>query len=253
MIVKKILRVMLASVLLLSIWSNCPAQSLRDYADKTGVLVGTAVNPRLFTEEAYAATLAREFNMIEPENVMKWGTIRATRDVFDFKPGDEVVTFAQAHRMKVRGHCLIWQKYNPAWLSKGTFTPEQLWELMHEHITTVVKHYAGQVFAWDVVNEAFDARGGFEHSVWYDRPGIGLAGKKTAYIEQAFRWAREADPKALLFYNDYDAEGLNAKSDAIYAMVKDFKQRGVPIDGIGLQMHIFHRTPDRAGSASAYH
>ena len=240
MIVKKVLSLTLASVLILSIWSSCPAQSLRDYADKIGVLVGTAVNPRLFTEEAYASTLAREFNMIEPENVMKWGTIRATRDVFDFKPGDEVVTFAQAHRMKVRGHCLIWQKYNPAWLSKGTFTPEQLWELMHEHITTVVKHYAGQVFAWDVVNEAFDARGGFEHSVWYDRPGIGLAGKKAAYIEQAFRWAHEADPKALLFYNDYDAEGLNAKSDAIYAMVKDFKRRGVPIDGVGLQMHIFH-------------
>ena len=142
--------------------------------------------------------------------------------------------------MKVRGHCLAWGKYNPAWLSKGRFTPAQLSELLREHITKVVRHYAGQVFAWDVVNEAFDARGRMEHSVWYDSPGVGLEGKGTAYIERAFRWARAADPKALLFYNDYDAEGLNAKSDAVYAMVKDFKSRGVPIDGVGLQMHIFN-------------
>ncbi|MDQ3817945.1 MAG: endo-1,4-beta-xylanase [Acidobacteriota bacterium] len=237
---KKVLRLTLAPVLLLTICGYCPAQALRDYADKIGILVGTAVDPRLFTEEAYAATIAREFNMIEPENVMKWAAIRASRDSFNFKPGDAVVAFARAHNMKVRGHCLVWQKYNPAWLAKGKFTPEELSRLMREHIETVVKHYAGQVFAWDVVNESFDASGGLEHSIWYDRPGIGLAGKGTAYIEQAFRWAREADPKALLFYNDYDAEGLNAKSDAIYSMAKDFKERGVPLDGVGLQMHIFN-------------
>ncbi|HYX42686.1 MAG TPA: endo-1,4-beta-xylanase, partial [Pyrinomonadaceae bacterium] len=176
----------------------------------------------------------------EPENVMKWGTIRPTQEVFNFGPGDEVVRFAQAHGMKVRGHCLVWGKYNPAWLAQGRFTPQQLAALLHEHIARVMQHYAGQVFAWDVVNEAFDAHGGFEHSIWSDRPGIGRAGKGTAYIEQAFRWAHAADPHALLFYNDYDAEGLNAKSDAIYAMVQDFKQRGVPIDGVGLQAHIFN-------------
>ena len=248
---KQLLSMIVASIFLLTIGSYCPAQSLRDYADRIGILVGAAVNPRMFKEEAYAATLAREFNMIEPENVMKWGVVRATPDAFDFKPGDAVVSFAQAHNMKVRGHCLVWQKYNPAWLSKGKFTPEELSKLMYDHITTVVKHYAGKVFAWDVVNEAFDARGYLEHSIWYDRPGIGLAGKKTSYIEQAFRWAREADPKALLFYNDYDAEGLNAKSDAIYAIAKDFKQRGVPLDGVGLQMHIFNQRTKEIESLEA--
>jgi endo-1,4-beta-xylanase len=99
-------------------------------------------------------------------------------------------------------------------------------------------HFSGQVFAWDVVNEAFEADGDIEPSIWYDSPGIGLKGKGTAYIEQAFIWARAADPKAKLFYNDYDAEGVNKKSDAIYEMLKDFKKRRIPIDGVGLQMHI---------------
>jgi len=247
---KKSLNLALASILFITSGRGCLAQSLRDYADRIGVLIGTAVNPSKLTEAAYASTLAREFNMVEPENGMKWGAIRPNQKTFNFKPGDQVVTFAQAHRMKVRGHCLVWQKYNPAWLMNGHFTSEQLSDLLREHLETVMKHYAGQVFAWDVINEAFDASGGFEQSIWYDAPGIGLAGKKTAYLEQIFRWARAADPKALLFYNDYDAEGLNAKSNAIYAMVKDFKRRGVPIDGVGLQAHIFNLSTKDISSMS---
>lgn len=121
---------------------------------------------------------------------------------------------------------------------------------MQDHITTVTKHYAGQVFAWDVVNEALDETGSFKDSIWYNQPGIGFAGKGSAYVEQAFRWAREADPHALLFYNENGGEGLNAKSDAIYAMVKDFKRRGVPIDGVGLQMHISQLDFDTAAVAA---
>jgi len=230
---------------------SCLAQSLREYADRIGMLVGTAVNPSKFNESEYAETLAREFNMVEPENVMKWGAIRPMQDKFNFAPGDEVVAFAQAHKMKVRGHCLLWSEHNPAWLSKGSFTPEQLSKLLREHITTVMKHYSGRVFAWDVVNEAFLANGNIEPSIWYDNPGIGRAGKGTEYIEEAFRWARAGDPKALLFYNDYDTEGLNPKSDAVYAMVKDFKRRGVPIDGVGLQAHIFNLSTKEIASLIA--
>ena len=215
------------------------AQSLRERADRAGVLVGAAVDPRLFSEPSYAATLAREFNMVEPENVMKWGPLRPNRKTFNFGPADKVVAFARKNGMKVRGHTLLWSEYNPAWLEKGGFTPEQLNAILREHITKVMKRYAGKVFAWDVVNESFLADGSVEPSVWYDSPGIGFKGKGTAYIEQAFRWAREADPKALLFYNDYDTEGINPKSDAVYEMVKDFRARGVPIDGVGIQAHIF--------------
>jgi GH35 family endo-1,4-beta-xylanase len=216
----------------------CLGQTLRDYADRAGVLVGAAAEPRLLDEPEYAATLAREFNMLTAENALKWGAIRPTRGRFNFAPGDRLVAFARKHRMKVRGHTLLWSEYNPQWLVKGKFTPEQMSELLREHITRVMKHYRGQVFAWDVVNEVFLADGSIEPSVWYDQPGIGLKGKGTAYVEQAFRWARAADPDAQLFYNDYDTDGVNPKSDAVYEMVKDFKRRGVPIDGVGIQAHI---------------
>ena len=175
--------------------------------------------------------------MVEPEDAMKWWAIRQNEAAFDFSKADAVVLFAQAHGMKVRGHCLVWDHNNPEWLTQHRYTSE-LSQLLHEHIDTVMKRYAGQVLAWDVVNEALDENGKPKDSPWYNKPGIGFAGKGTAYIEQAFRWAHEADPRALLFYNEAEGEGLNRKSDAIHAMVKDFKRRGVPIDGVGLQMHI---------------
>ncbi len=169
---------------------------------------------------------------------MKWWVLRPDRATYDFRQGDEVVRFAEAHQMKVRGHCLVWGRYNPDWLTQGHFTPRQLSRLLREHITRVMKHYRGQVFAWDVVNEVLDENGNPRDSLWYNQPGIGLSTEGTAYIEQVFRWAHKADPHALLFYNEAEGEGMNRKSDAIYAMVRDFKRRGVPIDGVGLQMHI---------------
>lgn len=229
----RVTRLLTPAMLLLS-----GTHTLRDAARSSGILIGTAVRPALFSEAAYSATLGREFNMIEAEDAMKWAVIRPDADRFDFRQGDQVVRFAEAHRMKVRGHCLVWGHSNPPWLAEGRFTPEQLSRLLQEHLSTVMKHYAGQVFAWDVVNEGLDENGKPKDSPWYNRPGIGLSEKGTAYIEQTFRWAREADPHALLFYNEAEGEGMNRKSDAIYAMVKDFRRRGVPIDGVGLQMHI---------------
>lgn len=214
------------------------SQSLREGATTSGLLIGTAVRPGLFSEAAYSATLAREFNMVEAEDAMKWWMSRPAADSFDFGKGDEIVRFAEAHGMKVRGHCLVWDHNNPKWLAQGHFSPAQLSHLLQEHIATVMKHYSGQVFAWDVVNEALDENGTAKNSIWYNQPGIGLSNQGAAYLEQAFRWAHDADPKALLFYNENGGEGLNRKSDAIYAMLKDFKNRGVPIDGVGLQMHI---------------
>jgi endo-1,4-beta-xylanase len=224
--------------------------SLRQAADRVPLLVGAAVRPSLFPEAAYSATLAREFNMIEPEDVMKWWVVRPDAGTFNFKDGDEAVRFARAHGMKVRGHCLVWDHNNPRWLVEGHFTSAQLSGLLRQHITTVMKHYAGQVFAWDVVNEALDENGRVKDSPWYNRPGIGLAEKGPAYIEQAFVWAHAADPQALLFYNEAEGEGLNRKSDAVYAMVKDFKRRGVPIDGVGLQLHISQLDLDTAAIAA---
>jgi endo-1,4-beta-xylanase len=226
------------TILVLGITSICCAQSLRQAADRDGMLVGTAVRPSQLSEPAYTSTLAREFNMVEAEDAMKWWVLRPDQSTYDFRQGDEVVRFAQAHQMKVRGHCLVWARYNPDWLTQGHFTTQQLSQLLQEHLMKVMQHYAGQIFAWDVVNEALDENGAVRDSLWYNQPGIGLSGQGTAYIEQVFRWAHKADPHALLFYNEAEGEGLNRKSDAIYAMVKDFKRRGVPIDGVGLQLHI---------------
>jgi endo-1,4-beta-xylanase len=220
--------------LALTLASVCFSQSLRQEAENAGLLIGTAVRPSQLSETAYASTLGREYNMVEPEDALKWFVLRPDRATFDFRQGDEVVHFAQAHQMKVRGHCLVWGHYNPEWLTQGHFTTGQLSRLLHEHITRVMKHYRGQVFAWDVVNEALDENGNVRDSLWYNEPGIGLSGKGTDYIEKVFRWAH----KALLFYNEAEGEGRNRKSDVIYAMIKDFKSRGVPIDGVGLQLHV---------------
>jgi len=227
-----------------------PTQTLRRAADRAGILVGTAVRPYALSEAAYSETLAREYNMVEPENGMKWAAVHPQQASFDFREGDAVLRFADAHGMKVRGHCLVWDHSNPDWLANSQLTPAQLADLLHEHITTVMKHYAGEVFAWDVVNEALDENGLPRDSIWYNQPGIGLASKGTSYIEQAFRWAREADPHALLFYNEAEGEKLNRKSDAILAMLNDFKHRGVPIDGVGLQLHIPKTDFDTASLAA---
>lgn len=227
------------SVLLILVAASASSPStLRQSADRAGVLIGAAVRTYALSDAAYSETLGREFNMVEAEDAMKWWIVRRNEGVFDFHEGDAIVRFAQAHGMKVRGHCLVWDHDNPKWLTQGHFTPDQLSHLLQEHITTLMKHYAGQVFAWDVVNEALDEHGRLKDSPWYNQPGIALSGKGPAYVEQAFRWAHEADPQALLFYNEGGAEGINPKSDAVYAMVKDFKQRNVPIAGVGLQMHI---------------
>jgi endo-1,4-beta-xylanase len=201
-------------------------QPLRDLADARHFKIGTAVNPSALANEDYAKTLAREFNQVEPENAMKFGPIHPAADTFNFGPADQVVAFAREHKMAVRGHTLVWHNQNPAWIRE--LDPEHLAAAMHDHIRGVVGHYAGQVYAWDVVNEAFNDDGTPRKTVWSVNEG---------YIEQAFRWAHEADPKAILFYNDYSAEAMNPKSDAIYKMVSDFKKRGVPIGGVGLQTH----------------
>jgi endo-1,4-beta-xylanase len=167
---------------------------------------------------------------------MKFALIHPGPSTYSFGPADSLVAFAAKNGMVVRGHTMVWHRQNPAWITNGSRNPAQLAAALEAHIKTVVGHYAGQVYAWDVVNEAFNEDGTLRSTVWSDSPGIGLKG--TKYIEQAFQWARQADGKALLFYNDYNTEGVNPKSDAVYEMASDFKSRGVPLDGVGLQMHL---------------
>jgi endo-1,4-beta-xylanase len=225
-----------------------PEHSLRDAAQAAGMLIGTAVRPSHLSETPYTSMLAREFNMLEPEDALKWEVVHPERQTFDFSQADQAVDFAARHGMKVRGHTLVWHRQNPTWLTEEKYTSSELARILEQHIKTVVGHYRGKIFAWDVINEAFDEShpGALRSTIWLDQPGIGLAGNSYSYIERCFRWAHEADPQALLFYNEAEAETVNPKSDAIYAMVRDFRQRGVPIDGVGFQMHIANLHTDVA-------
>ena len=236
------------TALVLACSVSLAAQPLRQLAAQRGIRIGAAADPSHFSETLYTDTLSREFNQLEPENAMKFGPIHPGPTTYNFGPPDALVAFARSHNMAVCGHTLVWHNQRPSWLTGGNFTPDQLASQLHDHINTVVGRYAGEVYAWDVVNEAFNDNGTLRSTIWSDSPGIGLAG--TAYIEQAFRWAHEADPQALLFYNDYSAEAVNSKSDAIYKMAQDFKSRGVPFNGIGMQMHFTTSTPSLASIES---
>ena len=189
------------------------------------------------TEPRYAATLAAQFDSLTPENTMKWGPIHPEPDRFDFTPADDIVAFAEAHAMRVKGHALVWHEQLPAWVA--SLPAARLWAAMVEHIGAVVGRYRGRVTAWDVVNEAVaDAGGPLRDTVFSRRLGAG-------YIAEAFRIAHAADPGALLFYNDYGAEGLGDKSDRVFELVRRLVAQEVPIHGVGLQMHVRADAPPR--------
>jgi endo-1,4-beta-xylanase len=206
------------------------AGGLRDLAPRP--LVGTAVaDDALRTDPTYASVLAREFNIVTPENVMKWETVEPQRGVLDFTAGDRLIAFARAHHQAVRGHTLVWHSQLPAWLTQGTFSNRELERILRQHITDEVRHFRGQIYAWDVVNEAFNEDGTLRDTIWLRALGPG-------YIAKAFRWAHAADPHAKLYYNDFNLESIGPKSDAALALLQNLKRQGVPIDGVGFQGHL---------------
>ncbi|HEV3203871.1 MAG TPA: endo-1,4-beta-xylanase [Gemmataceae bacterium] len=205
---------------------------LRDLADANNIWIGPAVayNP-LLAEPIYADTLQREFNILTPENAMKWAAVHPQQDRYTFSQADAIFNFGVDNGMAIHGHNLIWQSYNPNWLTSGSFSRDEMIAIMADHINTVAGRYAGSIAAWDVVNEALDGNGNLASGIW--RNGLG-----PDYVDLAFQFARDADPNALLVYNDYSAEVINAKSNGIYTMVQSMQDRGIPIDGVGFQMHI---------------
>src|SRR5262249_20064830 len=160
-----------------------------------------------------------------PENDAKLCNVEKQQDQYDFRVLDSIVDLAEANNMRIHGHVLVWHECLPSWLQSQKYTRDQAIQALRTHINTIMRRYRGRFALWDVVNEAFNSNGSLRASPW--RTWIG-----DDYIELAFRFAHETDPNALLFYNDYGAETLNAKSDAIYAMVSDFVKRGVPINGV---------------------
>lgn len=214
-----------------------PADSLRALAARVGLRIGTAVNAdQLGTNEKYTQITAEQFSSVTAENAMKWAEVEATRGTYTWEKADQLVAFAKQNRQLVRGHTLLWHNQLPAWLSTDGYTTtlsdEEVKAALKKHIFAQMRHFKGDIWQWDVVNEAFDDNGQPRQTIWYKAWG------GTGYIADAFRWAHQADPRALLFYNDYNLEFTGPKSNAVYALVQSLKAQRVPIHGVGFQGHL---------------
>ncbi len=202
--------------------------------------IGTAINISTLLNDAKLQKLQIEnFNSITATSDMKMHAILPAENKYNWKTADTILSYAKKHKQRLFGHNLIWHSSTPKWVSeKGEKDSVWLDDFMQQYIKTYVNRYKGKVAAWDVVNEAFESSGGnYRESFWYKNLG-------KSYIEKAFRYAHEADPNAVLFYNDFNIERDTVKLNAVLDMVNEFKAKEVPISGIGFQMHIRMDIPD---------
>ncbi|UVS76526.1 endo-1,4-beta-xylanase [Actinokineospora sp. UTMC 2448] len=209
--------------------TSAAAAGLGGVAESSGRYVGTAVDPNRYTDGSYGTILDTEFNSVTAENAMKWDALQPSRGQYNWAQADRIMQRAEATGQMVRGHTLVWHSQTPSWVQNLSAT--ELRQVMVDHITTVMTRYKGRIAHWDVVNEAFNDDGSRRQSFWQQKLG-------DSYIADAFRAARAADPSAKLYINDYSTDAINAKSTAIYNLVRQFKQQGVPIDGVGFQAHL---------------
>jgi len=213
-------------------------ESLRVHATRRRLLYGCAASTPQLHDAAFASALAQEAGMLVAEYEMKRGHVEEERGAHNFTAGDRLLTFADAHGMAFRGHTLCWHRSNPAWLEHAVASTRAA-TLLTGYIQGVASHYKGKIHSWDVLNEAIepdDGRpDGLRNSFWLKTYG-------PSYIDMAFHAAREADPKAILVYNDYGCEAGHADNDRRRAAVLKFLEgalsRHVPLDALGLQGHL---------------
>lgn len=202
------------------------AAELKPLAAARSLHFGTAVGQAFYKGDSrYIDILKGNCNIVVAENHMKFRYLQPERGVYRFAKADSLVEFAEANGMKVRGHTLLWHNENPAWLQDGKFDKNQLLSLLEDHIRTVMGRYKGRILEWDVVNETVK-----HPSFWTRKVG-------QEAVDSAFVYAHRADPAALLFYNDYDAENNSGKGDEVFEYVLERRARGIPIHGVGLQGH----------------
>lgn len=210
--------------------------SLGALAAARGKYFGDAVDNVVNQEAAdpqYRPIINNEFTSLTPGNGMKWDSTEPTLGQFNFSRGDEIVSIARANGQQVRGHTLVWHQQTPNQVQN--LDPTALRQAMNNHISTVMTHYRGQLAAWDVVNEAFNDDGTMRQSFWLQKLG-------TTYIADAFRAARAADPNVKLYYNDFNIEGLGAKSNAVFTLAQSLRAQGL-LDGVGFQTHLAVQFP----------
>ncbi|MEU2118500.1 endo-1,4-beta-xylanase [Streptomyces sp. NPDC016459] len=224
------------AVLVAPLTSHAAETTLGSAAAQSGRYFGTAIASGRLNDSAYTTIAAREFNSVTAENEMKIDATEPQQGRFDFTAADRVYNWAVQNGKQVRGHTLAWHSQQPGWMQG--LSGSTLRQAMTHHINGVMAHYRGKIVQWDVVNEAFvDGTSGARRDSNLQRTG-------NDWIEVAFRTARAADPAAKLCYNDYNVENWTwAKTQAMYAMVRDFKQRGVPIDCVGFQSHFNSDSP----------
>ena len=236
----------LAALLMSGTASDLWAQGLKD-AYKDYFMIGVAVNQRNVTNPQQQALIKREFNSMTAENDMKPEPTEPQEGKFNWENADRIANFARQNGIKLRGHCLMWHSQIGRWMLEGNPTKEVFYQRMKNHIQAIVSRYKDVIYCWDVVNEAITddprAEDPYRQSAMYKLCG-------DEFIAKAFEFAHEADPNALLFYNDYSTVDPH-KRERIYNMVKKMKAAGVPIDGIGMQGHynIYFPTEERLDSA----
>lgn len=210
---------------------NQVTEGLKDYY-KDYFYIGAAIEPNALDNANDVKLLKRHFNSLTAENVMKWSSLQPIEGTFRFENADKILAFAQENGMQVRGHTLCWHNQVPDWIFKdgaNTASKELVLQRLRTHINTVITHFKGKVYAWDVVNEVIaDDSNIYRSSKWY-----GICGED--FIIEAFKAARAADPNAKLFYNDYSATNAT-KRDKIYNLLKKLKDLNL-VDGMGLQGH----------------
>ncbi len=210
------------------------AKGLKDYY-KNYFPIGVAVAARDIKDTGQVKLILQQFNSITPENSMKMAPIHPEENRYNWRDADSIVAFAQAHGLRVRGHNLCWHEQTPKWMFKDSVgnqvSKAVLLKRLKDHITTVVNRYKGKIYAWDVVNEAIDddSTKFLRNSLWYQICG-------DEFIIKAFEYAHEADPNAILFYNDYNTERPE-KRERVYRLLKQLIEAKVPINAVGIQAH----------------
>ena len=204
------------------------ASPLRSLAEAKSKYIGTELTGNMVNNSTVTSLAGAQFDMVTPGNEMKWDTTEPSNGSYNFAPGDRVVSFAQSHNMRVRGHNLVWHSQLPGWVN--SLPRNQVQGAMEAHITTEANHYKGKIYAWDVINEPFNEDGSLRQDAFYNAMG-------TGYLADAIRTAHTADPAAVLYINDYNIEGVNAKSNALYSLAQSLLAQGVPLGGIGLESH----------------
>ena len=217
-------------------FQSCAKKTFRDYAQKRNLNFGIALAAGDIYAEEESGIVKEHCSIVTSENCMKWESVRPNKTFWNWGDIDALVKFSEENGIKVKWHTFLWHRQNPPYVN-SLKTEDEALSMLYEQIETVMARYKGRISEYDVANEIFEEDGSLRNNIWLKTAG-------ESYVSKAFQKARECDPSAKLYLNDFNNECLgNAKADAMFNFVKSLKEQGVPIDGVGMQMHISTKYP----------